>query len=223
MTSVKPSRADPLPQGPHSSECRSPQEIREILLTDLSPSERKQCRDLEEIYRLHSVKRNKEFEQCIAEAFTSPLYSNRSKAYFAALFVHSDLVLRFGDEFLSEEIIVSYLKWSGARLLNQSHVKAIMESSHLSERIIETAFKELNYTKASWTLELVPDVMVTPRVISLWKASAAGPVSPYLVHRGRTRPPLADSLAVAASRVRKAHPEYESFPDDWVLKVFCGE
>lgn len=149
----------------------------------------------------------------VAEVFASSLYSNACKKYFAASNIHNELMFSVADQFLTEEIILSHVKreWSGE--MEGSYFKAMMTSSHLSERIIVTAFGRVDGNTRKLSLELTPDYMLTPEVVKSWLAHVC------LVWGWGTG--FATSLAT--SRVRKAHPEYEGLPDEWMVKLFIGK
>lgn len=175
-------------------------------------SEKKNYHVLEKIfYGPLVIPRTKAYKHRIAEVFASPLYSDSCKKYFAAAHVDDELMFFAADRFLTEEIILSHVKGKTFVVLEWSYFKAMMGSIHLSERIMEATFERM---AASWrreVLTLTPDTMITPKVMNSWLASV----------EGWYRKPE-DSFKVAAPRIREAHPEYEGFPDDWVMKVFCG-
>lgn len=159
------------------------------------------------------------YKRRVAEIFASPIYDDACKRYFAATHVSYAIVLLLGGEFLTEEIILGYIEDQTGRWFDQSkaYIEAIMGSSHLSENIIEAAFERFNKPCQAHILELTPDNMITPRVINAWSAWQS------TVLYG-SDPFWQETYQKAViSRIKQAHPEYEGFPDEWVLKVFCGE
>ena len=90
-----------------------------------------------------------------------------------------------------------------------------MVSSHLSERIIKAACFRAGMTENGIILGLTPVNMITPSLISLW-------LEIMQWRYGRLTNLNGNSPSFAARRIREAHPEYEGFPDEWVIKVFCG-
>lgn len=147
----------------------------------------------------------------VAEVFTSSLYNIACKKYFAASNIHNELMFSVADQFLTEELIFSHIEGAGSIEIEWCYVKAMISSSHLSERILAASFSKVSEDTRELTLELTPDNMLTPEVVKSWLASA------------RWGWETGDTLTCVAARVRKAHPEYEGFPDEWLLKVFCGE
>lgn len=151
----------------------------------------------------------------ITNVFESPSYSDSCKKYFAASRIDSELVLLSGGQFLTEEIIVGYIEKVGReKPISWDYVKALMRSSHLSGRIIEAMLKQLGYDQSRQVLITSSAALITPGVIVAWLSKAA--------ERRQSRHLLA-CREFAVLQIRRAHPEYEGFPDDWVLKVFCGE
>lgn len=158
----------------------------------------------------------REREISIANAFASPMFSDDCKRLCAALYLGvNPSILRLGDRSLTEEIIFGYLHELESKSFGSSYIPALMRSSHLSEQIIEAAFEATGDLGRLQALELTPDAMVTPRLINTWKATFS--------HAGLRAERREANLMAAASRIRKAHPEYADFPDEWVLKVFCGD
>lgn len=148
------------------------------------------------------------YKRRVAEIFASPAYDDACKRYFAATHVSDEIILLLGGKFLTEEIILGYIEDQAGQWFDQpeAHLEAMMGSSHLSENIIEAAFKRFNKPSRAHVLELTPDSMITPRVINAWM--------------GNVR---LETLGAAALRIKRAHSEYEGFPDKWVLKVFLGD
>lgn len=144
----------------------------------------------------------------IVEMFASPKYSEAYKRYSAAKHLYDELIFSAADQFLTEGIILSRLQLGAGRHISMDYFKAMMGSAHLSERIMEAGFERVDATKLREILTPTPDAMVTPRVMNSWLAT---------VERW-----YQDGFKVAAPRIRAAHPEYEEFPDEWVIKVFCG-
>lgn len=155
-----------------------------------------------------------EYKQSVSEAFASPIYDTAAKEYFAAAHVTNPLILSVADRFLTEKIILCYLEGHRIRAFAVRHFAALMGSEHLSERIILAAFHKMDSGGILKVLDLVPDPMVTPEVAKRWMAKALQ--VPYV----SLQPELATTDVV--QRIRETHPEYEGFPDEWTLKVFCG-
>lgn len=145
----------------------------------------------------------------MVEAFASPLYETAAKEYFAAAHLGNSLILSMADRFLTEEIIFSFFSGPRMKLFGLPHFVALMGSEHLSERIILAAFPKTYPERLLKSLSLVPDAMIAPAVVSSWMLEASKKIS--------------KCQAVAVLRIKKVYPEYEGFPDDWVLKVFCGK
>lgn len=152
---------------------------------------------------------SKEHKKSMAEAFKSSLYSDTCKQYFAAANMIAELTLLVADKFLTEKIILSHLGGTRYKLLDLSYFAVLMSSTHLSEHIVSAAIQKINDRfRMDDTLKIIPDTMITPKVIKTWIVRAAW--DPYPANRS------------AALRIKQIHPEYEEFPDEWVLKVFCG-
>ena len=218
MTQLQPSPSGPSVVEPVLLPPRSSKEILGELKRELSKSDlRETYPALEDIFYNPKLRYDEEYKLniiIIAEAFASPLYSDNCKRYWAASHVSSSVVLQFGDMFLTEEIILGHIERRELKIITLDYVKAVMSSSHLSERIIEATLKEVSEIQRGSVLKLTPDIMVTPRVIKSWISTVP--------HGGRYGAAVLAARA-AVSRIRKAHPEYEGFPDEWALKVFCGE
>lgn len=149
----------------------------------------------------------------LAAAFKSPLYGDACKKRFAAANIFVELTLLVADRFLTEKIILSYLEGLRYKVLPLSYFAVLMGSSHLSEHIVSAAIQKIDIeVKMDGVLKVIPDAMVTPRVIKDWMSNT----SAFRIPAG-WNPEL-----FAAQRVKQNHPEYKGFPDEWVLKVFCG-
>lgn len=83
-----------------------------------------------------------------------------------------------------------------------------MESEHLSEQIMLAMIRKTDEDELDILLPLIPDRMITPEVITNWLAQVIWEIE--------------KCGAAAANRIKRMYPEYEGFPDEWVLKVFCG-
>ena len=93
-------------------------------------------------------------------------------------------------------------------------MKAIIGSPHLSEQVIEATLLVIGPIGRKGLLELIPNALITPRVINAWRSTV-----PHEELPGRT----AAATSAAVSSIKRAHPEYDGVPNEWVLKVFCGE
>lgn len=144
----------------------------------------------------------------VAAAFKSPAYSDAVKEYFAAAHLNSEFILLSADGFLTEKVILSFVKSPSPVIFNMSYFAALMGSSHLSEQIVLKSTQYLWASDGKKALHLIPDRMITSEVMSQWLSKT---------HRTN------NLRCFAARRIKQAHPEYEEFPDDWVMKVFCGE
>lgn len=193
---------------------RSVREIIGTLRLGLSQAELESSYDVEQVlYGPSANLKDKAYKLRIAEVFASPLYSDVCKKYCAASNINNELMLSVADPFLTEEIILTYIEngWSGE--MEVSYFKAIMSSSHLSTRILEAVFSKVSEPAQELSLELIPDSMVTPEVIKSWRASA----------RWNWGWDTEQALSLITARVRKAHPEYQDLPDEWMMKMFYGE
>ena len=187
------------------------QEIIEALHRELSESDMKNYYVLDKIfYTRHTDKEVEKHVGSVKEMFASYAYSDDCKRYFAATHSKSVLTLLLGDDFLTEDIILSTIKEQSNYGLESDYVDAVMLSSHLSEPIISAIFKRIGPAKSGQVLEATPDSMITAGLLNSWVASLPS---------GDLK--LVDALFIA-KRIRRAHPEYEGFPDEWVIKVFCG-
>lgn len=156
--------------------------------------------------------------------FASPLYCVACKEYFAASHLSNKLVLSVGEEFLASEIILSFLQGPECKSFNVDYFSALIGSRHLTEQITIAAlhktddfdsFDSYKNFEDLKVLEFIPDAIITPEVINNWLDKASS-WQEYLLPTGW------EATIVAAKRIRQAHPEYDEFPDEWVLKVFCG-
>lgn len=193
---------------------RSLREIIGTLRLGLSKADLNDSYDLEKIFYGPAWNHGSEaYRFRLAEVFTSPLYSDVCKKYFAASNINGELIFSVADRFLTEEIILTYVEngWSGE--MEVSYFKAMISSSHMSTRILEAAFSKVSKPAQELSLELIPDSMVTPGVIKSWGASARWG---RLSHAERT-------LSLVITRVRRAYPEYQDLPDEWMMKIFYGE
>lgn len=155
------------------------------------------------------------YEDVIAGIFASPLYSDDCKRYFAVANVSSSHVLRLQGGLLTEELIFSHVNAPKGSYLGGAYLTALMGSKHLSERIIEAVFIRADKRVSRAALEQTPNTMVTPRVVKGWLLQASRKDSFYF-------PEEEEEEEFGARHIRRAHPEYEGLPDEWVLKVFCG-
>lgn len=145
-----------------------------------------------------------------AELFASPIYSDACKEYFVAAHMSDKLVVLAGDRFLTEKIILGYLRNPQAQSLDLAYLTVLIGSVHLSEPILVALFnRTYERTQVGKTLAVIPDIMITPQIIRSWLA----PIS-WLT--------AGDPMATIARRIRQVHPGYEGLPDEWVLKVFSG-
>lgn len=155
----------------------------------------------------------------IMSAFQSPLYSDSSKECFAAAHLNQDFILLSAGEFLTEKIILSYLKHPWPQILDLGYFAALMGSEHLSERIVLVAGRKVDFFEDHEALKLIPNTMIISTVIASWLNHVAW----GLVDGGSSSIAAKNPHSFAAGRVKRAHPEYEGLPDEWVLRVFCGE
>lgn len=146
----------------------------------------------------------------IAKAFESPLYSDAAKEYCAAANLDNELIFLPADRFLTEKIILGYLENVTFNIMSMSYFAALMGGAHLSERIISAMLSLTDGIQNCAALAMIPDRMITPEVITSWLGHAWWNLS----EGGKPE---------ATWRVRQAHPEYKGFPDEWVLRVFCGK
>lgn len=189
-------------------------ETTDVLRENLSEADTESYHAFENIFYSSEIPRgSKEYETSIAAAFKSPLYSEACKKRFAAANMIVELTLLAADKFLTEKIILSYVEGLRYKVLSLSYFAVLMGSSHLSERIVSAAIQKIDVeVRRDGVLEIIPNTMITPRVIKDWMTHTSRP--PF--------PAGWKSESNAAERVRQAHPEYEGFPDEWVLTVFCG-
>ena len=189
-------------------------ETTDVLRENLSEADTESYRAFENIFYSSEIPRgSKEYETSIAAAFKSPLYSEACKKRFAAANMFVELTLLVADKFLTEKIILSHLEGLRYKVLRLSYFAVLMGSSHLSERIVSAAIQKIDIeVKMDGVLKVIPDAMVTPRVIKDWMSNA----SAFRIPAGW------NPESFAAQRVKQTHPEYEGFPDEWALKVFCG-
>lgn len=175
----------------------------------LSDFDKTNCQTLERIFHDPWVNQND-----LADIFASPVYSDDCKRYFAKAHAYNGAVLLLGDRFLTEEIIFSHISNPEQdQLLSGKYLNNLLVSSHLSERIMEVIFQSVLPRGSRRVLELTPDIMITPRVINSWIVG---------VSYGDQRLLPQSFISYAACIVKRVHPEYEGFPDEWALKVFCG-
>lgn len=153
----------------------------------------------------------------IAEAFNSPLYSDACKEYFAASRLGYEFILSVADSFLTERIIASHFEKFVVRYCTASYFTVLLRSEHLSERIISAVVRNIVNLDGLKVLDLIPDSMITPKVLANWLASWMDHVS----SDGRLIAPTHHKL-FAGQRVKRIHPEYADFPDEWALHIFCG-
>lgn len=146
----------------------------------------------------------------IIRAFKSPLYSDDAKEYCAAANLNNELILLPADRFLTEKIILGYVENVTVNIMSIAYFAALIRSSHLSERIVSAAVPWTDGIQNCAALAMIPDAMITSEVMTSWLSNAWWRTS------------QGGGKQEAARRVRQVHPEYEGFPDEWVLKVFCG-
>ena len=151
----------------------------------------------------------------IVTALNSPMYSDACKRHFAASHLQDEIIFSVAGGFLTEEIILSHVECPTYPTFSLAYFAALMGSEYLSEQIVSAAILKIDFFEESKALELIPDRMITPKVIDNW----LGQASSGLTEKELT---VANDRGEAAFRVRRTHPEYEGFPDEWVLKVFCG-
>lgn len=159
---------------------------------------------------------NEAYKIKVTKAFDSPCYSDASKEYFAAANVGDESILASCGQFLTEKIILSYITHINFESFSSSYFAALLGSEHMSERIILAIIEgvgNLSDFRAYKILELIPAWLITPEIVTNWLYKLLLP--PHVQSKSATR-------ALAALRVKQTYPEYEGFPDDWVLKVFCG-
>lgn len=151
----------------------------------------------------------------IVTALNSPMYSDACKRHFAASHLQDELIFSVAGGFLTEKIILSHIKSVTDTAFSLAYFSALMVSEHLSERIVSAAIFKIDFFEESKVLELIPDRMITPEVINNWLSQDFS---------GLTEKERASSgdRGEAALRIKRTHPEYDAFPDEWVLKVFCG-
>ena len=205
------------------SEFRGLPEIITALQDELTAADQKSFQLLENLF--YGDGPTSKYENIIEKAFASPLYSDACKQLFAASHIDSELVLSLGDKFLTEEIILGYVRKAGFKTPYEDYIRVLMSSSHLSENIIEAEFGSRGTLARLMALELTPDRMITPKLMHAWKITVPYDVRPSgmgVKTEGRSER-LKVNLTAAAARIRQVHPEYEGFPDEWVMKVFCGE
>ena len=190
-------------------------DIQRTMYWRLSESDRKDCQrlvsilleDMDRTFGMYEVELN------IAEALASSLYSDACKKYFAAKYIHNDFVLLLCDRFLTEEIILGHIDNFPTGWIPMSYFERLIGSKHLSARLLESFFRGFGECSLDLNLGLIPDSMITSKVLKSWMVAVSDVKSPVSLIMG---------LKEAAFRVKQVHPEYEDYPDDWVLKVFCG-
>lgn len=188
------------------------QEIIEALHRKLSESDKKNYHVLEKIfYARHPDEEVEKHVGSVREMFDSYAYSDDCKRYFAATHSKSVLTLLLGDNFLTEDVILNTIKEQSNFGLESDYVDAVMLSLHLSEFIISAMFKEIGPAKGAQVLEATPDSMITAGLLNSWVTSLPS----ENIRRGQA--------LFIAKRIRRAHPEYEGLPDEWVRKAFCGQ
>lgn len=188
------------------------QEIIEALHRKLSESDKKNYHVLEKIfYARHPYEEVEKHVGSVREMFASYAYSDDCKRYFAATHSKSVLTLLLGDHFLTEDVILSTIKEQSNFGLESDYVDVVMLSSHLSEFIISAMFEEIGPAKGAQVLEATPDSMITAGLLNSWVTSLPSEG----IRRGQA--------LFIAKLIRRAHPEYEGLPDEWVRKAFCGQ
>lgn len=150
----------------------------------------------------------------IVTALNSPMYSDACKRRFAASHLHDEIIFSVAGGFLNEEIILSHLRSMTSPVFSLAYFRALMVSEHLSEQIVSAAIFRIVFFEKSEVLELIPDRMITPEVMATWLGKASSRLTEKELAIG--------DRGEAALRIKRTHPEYEGFPDEWVLKVFCG-
>lgn len=182
----------------------------------LSETDTDSYQALKEIFYAKGMRRGSDsHEAAIRSALASPLHSDASKEYFTASHLSSEFILVSAGQFLTERVIYSYVASSRfLKLAGLSYFAALMESEHLSERIVLVAIRMVEHSGGQKVLSLIPDVMITSAVINNFLAYSSLSKSVWTPD---------DWRAVALQRIKEAHPEYADMPDDWSLKLFCGE
>lgn len=197
--------------------------IRKDIQLVLSDSDTNSYFEFENIcYATGAYPGSEAYQDALAEAFISPYYSDAIKEYFAAAHLSNRFILASAGRFLTEKIILSYLENMRFQSLFESCFATIMRCEHLNERIVSAAIKKIEHfddLRASKILELIHSQLVTPLVVTSWLSRSLQEVQDI---RGRGWDHESSATAIVALRVKQIHPEYEGFPDEWVLKVFCG-
>lgn len=248
MTSTGTSIVSPHAAGLTSLPSRSFEKIKATIWLALSPKDKDTYQAAKSVLDGHQRKVGvfaEEFKRELEKTFAFPLYSDELKKFVAATYIGNEFVFLVGDRFLTEELILGYIERSQQWMAEESYIKAMMGSSHLSGRIIDAASRTSGTLERNLILELTPEVMLTPKMIYNWSAGLRSG-GRYVASRvlfdeqrgalSMSKKPyegpdvwslglvkyVEDALSLAAHRVRQAHPQYEEFPDEWVLKVFCG-
>lgn len=182
----------------------------------LSETDADSYQALKEIFYAKGTRRGGDaHEVATLSSLASPLHSEASKEYFVASHLNNKFILLSAAQFLTEPIVYSYIASSGfLKLANLSYFAALMESEHLSERIVSVAVRRVEQSWGQKVLPLIPDRMITSAVINNFLAYSSLSKSFWIPD---------DWQAVALQRIKEAHPEYADLPDDWSLKLFCGE
>ena len=216
MTSLTPNMSRSSSVASVASGFRTLQKTMDDLLLSFSESDGENFQAMKTIFtepRLFAWD-SEDYQLNLIEVFESVLYSDISKTFFAASNISDSRVLLSGDGFLTEEIILGHIEQPNWKFIDEPYVKAIMASSHLSEQIVKATLKEVNYKDSRLALEMTPNAMITPDVIHIWMSQTTGVLMRRLIP---------DWLSFTANCIRQAHPEYEGFPDEWVVRVFSGE
>lgn len=185
------------------------------IMKELTLKGRASYRKLENAFYSEQVQRGSEkYKAIIVRALKSPLYDDAAKKYFAALHLSDEFILLSADKFLTEKIILSYTEDNWMTLFfSLPYFAALMQSAHLSERLVLAAIQKIAGCGEQKTLELIPDRMITPKVVDSWLAN--------IIQLPNSLEILRDWKAVAAKRIMRIHPEYNELPHEWILKVFC--
>lgn len=152
-----------------------------------------------------------EYNLSVVAAYNSPLHSDSAKGYFTAANMGNRLTLSLGDKFLTEKIILSYLDGSESNPLDFDYFATLMQSKHLSGSIILAGIRKSSVDTTLFSVDLIPDIMITPEVVTSWIA--------------RTTIGMGECVSghieeIAAFRVKKAYPELERISNELVLKTF---
>lgn len=152
-----------------------------------------------------------EYNLSVVAAYDSPLHSDSAKEYFTAANMGNRLTLSLGDKFLTEKIILSYLDGPKSNPLDFDYFATLMQSEHLSGSIVLAGIRKSRAATTLASLDLIPDVMITPEVMTSWIARTT-------ICMGEC---VSDHIEEAAViRAKKAYPELEGISNELVLKTF---